>query len=134
LPYADVDGGNSELARQALARLESLEDPSAGCAIYSRLAYAAVGDLDRGMQYLELAMDDADPHAMYVEVFHLVRRCGPIPDIHEFCNGNGCRGSERRPCRIPVNGAKVRSPVFQERGFPPNDSQFMHARHQGSPR
>lgn len=61
--------GNLEAVRQTLARLDSLQDPAAARAIYRAWAYAATGDLDRGMQYLERAVDAADPHALYVEVF-----------------------------------------------------------------
>ena len=61
--------GDVEAARQNLARLESLSDAPAARAIYRAWAYAAAGDMDRGMQYLERAVDDADPHALYVEVF-----------------------------------------------------------------
>jgi len=66
-----VDGarGDFEAARRNLARLESVDDAAAARAIYRAWAYSAAGDVDRGMQYLELAVDDADPHALYVEVF-----------------------------------------------------------------
>jgi tetratricopeptide (TPR) repeat protein len=66
-----VDGarGDFETARQSLGRLESLNDASATRAIHLAWAYAAAGDVDRGIQHLERAIDDADPHALYVEVF-----------------------------------------------------------------
>jgi serine/threonine-protein kinase len=63
--------GNFEAARQRLARLDSLEDPSVARAIYRAWAYGATDDLDRGMEQLERAVDAADPHALYVEVFPL---------------------------------------------------------------
>jgi len=61
--------GNPEAARQSLTRLHSLQDPSAARAIHFAWAYASVGDLDRGMDYLERAVDAADPQALYVEVY-----------------------------------------------------------------
>jgi hypothetical protein len=60
---------NFEGGRAALARLESLNDPLAARAIYRAWAHAAVGDLDRGLRYLEEAVNAADPHALYVQVF-----------------------------------------------------------------
>jgi tetratricopeptide (TPR) repeat protein len=66
-----VDGarGDLEAAQRSLARLESIDDPSATRAIYRAWAYAAIGEHDRGMGYLERAVDVADPHALYVDVF-----------------------------------------------------------------
>jgi tetratricopeptide (TPR) repeat protein len=62
--------GNLDNARSSLARLDaSVSDPQAGRAIFWAWAYGAVGDIDRGMLYLERAVDAADPHALYVEVF-----------------------------------------------------------------
>jgi tetratricopeptide (TPR) repeat protein len=61
--------GNLEAARRSLVRLESLQDPSAARAIHYAWAYGAIGDADRGMHYLERAVDAADPHALYVEVY-----------------------------------------------------------------
>jgi tetratricopeptide (TPR) repeat protein len=60
---------NFEGGRAALARLESLNDPLAARAIYRAWAHAAIGDLDRGFRYLEEAVDAADPHALYMQVF-----------------------------------------------------------------
>jgi len=61
--------GNLEAARRSLVRLESLQDPSNTRAIHYAWAYGAIGDPDRGMHYLERAVDAADPHALYVEVY-----------------------------------------------------------------
>src|SRR5215471_20297155 len=61
--------GNLEAALRSLVRLESLQDPSAARAIHYAWAYGAIGDPDRGMHYLERAVDAADPHALYVEVY-----------------------------------------------------------------
>ena len=66
-----VDGarGDLEAARRSLAGLDSRNGASTGRAIHRAWAYAAAGDVDRGMKYLERAVEDADPHALYVEVF-----------------------------------------------------------------
>jgi tetratricopeptide (TPR) repeat protein len=66
---------NREAALQSLARLDSLQDPAAARAIYRAWAYAAVGDLELGMHHFEKAVDVADPHALYVEVFP---PCAPL--------------------------------------------------------
>ncbi len=61
--------GNVKAARQSAARLDILKDSAGDRAIFRAWAYGATGDLDLGMQHLERAVDAADPHAMYVEVF-----------------------------------------------------------------
>jgi hypothetical protein len=61
--------GNLEAARQSLAHLDSLKEPSAARAIFRAWAYCATGDLELGMRNLEHAVSAADPHALYVEVF-----------------------------------------------------------------
>jgi hypothetical protein len=47
-------------------------------------AHAATGDLDRAMQHLERAVDMADPHALYVEVFPPNERLRAHPRYHEI--------------------------------------------------
>jgi tetratricopeptide (TPR) repeat protein len=61
--------GDAGAARQSLARLESSTEPGAGRAIFRAWAWAALGEVDRGISYLHRAVDDADPHALYVETF-----------------------------------------------------------------
>jgi hypothetical protein len=61
--------GDAGAVRESLTRLESLNGPSARRAIFRAWAYAALGDIDRGIGYLEQAVDEADPHALYVELF-----------------------------------------------------------------
>ncbi|MBL8215497.1 MAG: hypothetical protein JNK87_32550 [Bryobacterales bacterium] len=67
--FADGARGDIEAARGNLARLEGWEDASAVRAIFRAWASAAIGDVEEGIRHLEQAVDDADPHAMYVEVF-----------------------------------------------------------------
>jgi tetratricopeptide (TPR) repeat protein len=61
--------GEAGAVRQSLARLDSLNEPGARRAIFRAWAYAALGEVDRGMAYLQRAVEDADPHALYVETF-----------------------------------------------------------------
>ena len=98
--------GDVEAARQSLFRLDSLSDPAAARAIYHAWAHAAVGDLDRGMQHLEMAVDDADPQALYVEVFPPNAPLRAHPDIPKFCGGSGYHAPESSPCHAPVRNRK----------------------------
>jgi len=61
--------GDAGAVRHSLARLDSLNEPGARRAIFRAWAYAALGDINRGIEYLEHAVEDADPHALYVELF-----------------------------------------------------------------
>lgn len=90
-----VEGARADLdaARRSLVRLESLKDPVAARSIYRAWAYAAAGDLDRGMHYLERAVDDADPHALYVEVFP------PNAPLRRHARYQEILRRQRLPCR-----------------------------------
>jgi tetratricopeptide (TPR) repeat protein len=67
--FVEGSRGNIEAARQTLARLDALEDPATARSNFRAWGYAAVGEIELGMQHLERAVEVADPFALYVEVF-----------------------------------------------------------------
>jgi hypothetical protein len=56
--YLAAKQGKSELAREEIARLEELARKGFGTAYAIATIYTAVGDLDRGCEYLARAVDD----------------------------------------------------------------------------
>ena len=61
--------GNRDAAERCLQQLKALANVSPLRDLYFTWVYAGLNETDRAMQYLERAVEAADPHSLYIGVF-----------------------------------------------------------------
>ncbi len=82
--YVEGMEGNAGAARECLGRLNQLGESAPVRALFTCWALIGLGELDRAMEYLQLAVDEADPHALYLDVFFPFDRLRGHPRFEEL--------------------------------------------------
>jgi tetratricopeptide (TPR) repeat protein len=67
--YVEGIGGNLTAAKNYLGRLQEIAKSGRIRELYYCWAYTGLNDLDRAMEHLQRAVDEADPLALYFDVF-----------------------------------------------------------------
>jgi len=72
--YVEGMEGNSRAARDYFERLQKLSQPGPVRELFACWALTGMGELEAAMHHLQLAIDTADPLALYLDVFFLFDR------------------------------------------------------------
>jgi tetratricopeptide (TPR) repeat protein len=82
--YVEGMGGNSSAARDYFDRLQKCSRPGPVRELFSCWALTGMGELEAAMQHLQLAVDAADPLALYLDVFVLFDRLRVHPRFEQL--------------------------------------------------